>query len=217
MGGDEIRGRAAVLPHAALYVALAFWTAWCGGNGHAATGPSASSAPSPGSASRAAPGALRQTAGPGATASPSLRVKGAYTFRLEVDSGRTCGWPVTSFFWPVHVEVTSYVQGTTVGSIVFPPTPSAPKKWTINASATSTRLIPAQGSPGPAAATYHVVVDGGRWEAGGPTRAHDGRGEITSGTASGARLTLMLPGSDKRWECQSDAKWSLLTRWTDRD
>ena len=52
----------------------------------------------------------------------------------------------------------------------------------------------------PAGGAYDVVVDGGRWEAGGLIRARDGKGQITSGTASGARQILTLRGSDKRWE-----------------
>ncbi len=150
-----------------------------------------------------------------AGASPVLSVSGAYTFRLEADS---CGWPVTTFYWPVTVKVTSNVQGTTAGSVVFPPIQvTTANMWDISVGPTGTQLVPGQGSPGPAAAAYDLVVDGGLWEAGGPTRAHDGRGEITDGTATGARLTLVLLGSEKRWECSSDARWSLLTRWVDKD
>ncbi len=190
MGGGEIRRRAAVLRHAASYFALVVWTAGCNGGASPVT----------------------------PSSSPSLPVRGAYTFWLEADPGGTCGWPMTRFPWPVAVEVTSYAQGTTVGRMVFPATPSAPSNsWSIHASPTGTRLVPGQESPGPAAAAYDVVVDGGRWEAGGPMRARDGRGEITNGTASGARLILVLPGSDRRWECRSDARWSLLVRYVDRD
>ena len=163
--------------------------------------------------------ALFQISQQGTTnASPGLSLKGAYTFSIEVDPGGACRWPVTRFLWPVSVEIASHAQGTTVGLIVFPPTPSAASnKWSISASPASTQLTPGQGSPGPAAAAYDVVVEGGRWEAGSPTRARDGRGEISSGTASGARLILVLPGSDKRWECRADAKWSLLVRYVDQD
>ena len=149
---------------------------------------------------------------------PGLSIKGACTFRIEADPGGTCGWPLTTFNWPVTIDVTLRARGTTVGWIVFPSTSSAPSnKGGISASLTSTQLTPGQGSPGPAAAAYNVVADGGRWEAAGPTRSRDGRGEISSGTAIGARLILVLPGSDKRWECRSDAKWSLLVRYVDRD
>lgn len=160
--------------------------------------------------------ALHQITQDGTTAQPWARVYGAYTFYLEADP--TCGWPVTTFLWPVSVDVTSYVEGTTVGAVVFPPTPAAQSnRWSLHASPTGTQLVPAPDSPGAAAAAYSVVVDGGRWEAGGPTRSHDGRGEISSGTATGTKLTLVLPGSDQRWECRADAKWRMIARWVDWD
>lgn len=151
-------------------------------------------------------------------ASTSLRMRGAYTFVMEVDPDGTCGWPVTTFYWPVSIKITSYVQGTALGSIVFPSASiSSSNTWSISAGPTRTKLVPRQESPGTAGGAYDVVVDGGLWEAGGLTRARDGRGEITSGTASGARQILTLRGSDKRWECRSDAKWSLHTRHVDLD
>jgi hypothetical protein len=151
-------------------------------------------------------------------ASTGLHIRGAYTFVMQVDPDGACGWPVTTFYWPVSIKVTSYVQGTALGSIVFPPTSVSPSNtWSISAGPTRTQLVPRQESPGPAGGAYDVMVDGGRWEAGGLIRARDGRGQITSGTASGARQILTLRGSDKRWECRSDAKWSLLIRHVDLD
>lgn len=147
-----------------------------------------------------------------------LTLQGAYTFKMEVDPDGACGWPVTTFYWPVNIKVTSYEQGTTLGSIVFPTTSaSASNTWSISAGPTWTELEPRQESPGPAGGAYDVVVDGGRWEAGGFTRSRGGRGEITSGTASGAKQILTLRNSGKQWECQSDVKWSLLIRFVDRD
>jgi hypothetical protein len=150
--------------------------------------------------------------------STRLTLRGAYTFVMQVDPDGACGWPVTTFYWPVSAKVTSYEQGTALGSIVFPPTPvSSSNTWSISAGPTRTQLVPRQESPGPAGGAYDVVVDGGRWEAAGLIRARDGRGQITSSTASGARQILTLRGSDKRWECRSDAKWSLLIRHVDLD
>ncbi len=147
-----------------------------------------------------------------------LAIRGTYTFEMRADPGGTCGWPVTTFIWPVSIQVASYLQGTTVGTIVFPPTPANPSNtWSLYASPARTQLIPGQGSPGTAAAAYNLVVDGGHWEAGGPTRAPDGRGQITNGTATGARLVLRLPGSEHQWQCSSDVMWSLLIRWADPD
>lgn len=201
MNGEDVRGQAAALRRAALCVALLVCTASWGCNGD---GP-------------VTPGNGSGDASPGTPSAVAPTVKGAYTFWLEADPDGRCGWPITRFFWPVSVEVSSYAQGATVGSIVFPPAPAAPSRWALHAGPAGTQLVPPTASPGPAAAAYDLVVDGGRWEASGPTRAPDGRGELKSGTASGARLTLVLPGSDKRWECRADARWSLLTRWTDRD
>ena len=152
------------------------------------------------------------------TASTWLPIRGAYTFVMEVDPDGLCGWPVTTFYWPVAIDVSSYAQGTTLGSIVFPTTSASPSNtWSFSAGPTRTELVPRQESPGPAGGEYNVVVDGGRWEAGGLTGGHDGKGEITNGTARGAKQILTLRGSDKRWECQSDAKWSLLIRYVDKD
>ncbi len=148
--------------------------------------------------------------------STRLSLRGAYTFVMQVDPDGACGWPVTTFYWPVAIRVTSHEGGTALGSVVFPSASvSSSNTWSISAGPTRTQLVPRQESPGPAGGAYDVVVDGGRWEAGGLTRARDGRGEITSGTASGARQILTLRGSDKRWECQSDAKWSLIPRHVD--
>ncbi len=151
-------------------------------------------------------------------ASTWLRIRGAYTLAMQVDLDGACGWPVTTFYWPVAIQVTSYVQGSTFGSIIFPPTPVYPSNtWSISTGPTQTRLVPGQDGPGPAGGAYDVVVDGGRWEAGGLVRAPGGKGQITNGTASGARLVLTMRGSDQRWECQSDVKWSLLVRYVDLD
>ena len=60
-------------------------------------------------------------------------------------------------------------------------------------------------------------MGGGGWEAGGLILAYDDREQITSGPASGAKQILTPRGSDKRWECRSDAKWSLLIRYVDQD
>lgn len=148
-------------------------------------------------------------------ASP-VELRGTYTFEMRVDADGTCGWPVKTFLWPVSIDRPSSVTSNV--RIVFPPTPAAPRnEWTIRASVTGTELVPAQGSPGRAAAAYDLVASGGNWQAGPATRGHDGRSEITSGTASGAKFTLVLPGSDRRWECGSDATWSLLTRHVDLD
>lgn len=152
------------------------------------------------------------------TASTWLPIRGTYTFVMVVDPDGTCGWPVTTFYWPVTIEVTSYVEGTTLGSIVFPTTQASPSNtWSISASPTRTELVPRQESPGPAGGEYDVVVDGGHWEAGGLIRGHDGKGEITNGTASDAKQILTLRDSDKHWECQADVKWSLLIRYVDKD
>jgi hypothetical protein len=62
-----------------------------------------------------------------------------------------------------------------------------------------------------------VIVEGGRWEAGGPTRAPYNRGEITNGTAIGARQLLTISTSGQRWECRANAKWTLLVRYVDND
>jgi len=186
---------AAVLARVALSVVLVVWIAGCSGQADTIVVHQVSQA-----------------------ASTWLPIRGAYTFVMQVDPDGACGWPVTTFYWPVAIQVTSYVQGTALGSIVFPPTPVSPSNtWSISAGPTRTQLVPRQESPGPAGGAYDVVVDGGRWEAGGLIRARDGRGQITSGTASGARQILTLRGSDKRWECRSDAKWSLLIRHVDLD
>jgi hypothetical protein len=89
--------------------------------------------------------------------------------------------------------------------------------WELTANLTQTILVPTQDSPGPAGGEYDVFVEGGHWEAGGFTPAHDGRGEITSGTASDTKQLLIQRDSDKSWECQSDVKWSLLARYVDQD
>jgi len=186
---------AAVLWRVALSVVLVVWIAGCSGQADTIVVHQVSQA-----------------------ASTGLPIRGTYTFVMQVDPDGACGWPVTTFYWPVSIKVTSDVQGTALGSIVFPPTPVSPSNtWSISAGPTRTQLVPRQESPGPAGGAYDVVVDGGRWEAGGLIRARDGRGEITSGTASGARQILTLRGSDKRWECRSDAKWSLLIRHVDLD
>jgi hypothetical protein len=146
----------------------------------------------------------------------ALVVKGLYTFNIQV--APACGWPLTAFAWPVLVEVASYVDGTTVGWVLFPPTSDRPSaRWSIYASPIRTELVPAEGSPGPVVAAYDVVLEGGRWEAGGPTPGFDGRGQVTGGIATGARQTLKRPGSDRLWECRSDATWSLLVRSLDPD
>ncbi len=195
MGGRQIRGRAAVLRHAASCIALVVGAAGCNGEAQV--------------------GAVRQSGQAGST---SLALRGAYTFAMQVDPDGTCGWPVTTLVWPVSIRVTSLAQGAMTGLIVFPPTASAPlNAWTISAGPAGTTLLPVQGSPGAAAAAYDLVVDGGSWEAGAPTRARDGRAEVTDGIASGARLILVLPGSDERRECRSEAKWSLVTRYVDPD
>lgn len=192
MDGERgIRGHAAALRRAAALLTVVAGVAGCNGQ-----------------ASTAAP--------PAAAASPPLR--GAYTFSLDVDPGGTCGWPMTRFLWPVAVEVAAYADGTTSGSVVFPPAPPSPSsRWSVHAGPAGTQLVPGRGSPGGAAAAYDLVVDGGRWEAGAPTRARDGRGEIASGSASGATLFLSLPGSATRWECRSHVTWRLLTRYVDAD
>ena len=59
-------------------------------------------------------------------ASTGLTLRGAYTFVMQVDPDGGCGWPVTTFFWPVGIEVTSYVRDTALGSSVFLPTPVSP-------------------------------------------------------------------------------------------
>jgi len=147
-----------------------------------------------------------------------LPIRGAYIFALRVDPGGACAWPETTFYWPVVIEVTSYEQGTTLGSIVFPATAlSSSNTWSITASPIQAQLEPRPDSPGPVWGPYDLVVDGGRWEAEGIIHAHDGRGEIASGTAVGAKQILTLRDSDKRWECQSDLKWSLLVRYGDED
>lgn len=143
-------------------------------------------------------------------------VQGLYTFTIQV--APACGWPLTAFAWPVLVDVTSYRDGTTVGSMLFPPTSGrSSARWRIDASPARTELAPADGSPGPVIAAYDVVLEGGRWEAAGPTRGSDGRGQVSGGIAIGARQTLKLPGSDTLWVCGSDAKWSLLIRHLDPD
>jgi len=151
-------------------------------------------------------------------ASTRLPLRGAYTFVMQVDPDGACGWPETTFYWPVAIEVTSYMSDTVVGSIVFPHTEvPASNTWSISAGPTLTQLVPGQEGPGPAGGAYDVVVDGGTWEAGGLISAHDGKGEVRSGTASGARLILTLRGSDQRWKCQSDVIWSLIIRYVDQD
>jgi len=158
------------------------------------------------------------TATPTATATPWLLIRGAYTFTMEADPSGVCGWPVTTFYWPVSVQATSYTQGVMVGWVVFPPLQAArPNTWSIYASSTRTELIPGDETPGPAGGPYDVVVVGGSWEAGGPTRAPDGRGQITDGTASGSLQILTLRGSNQHWECRSDAKWNLIVRYADAD
>jgi hypothetical protein len=147
-----------------------------------------------------------------------LPIRGAYTFVLQVDLDGACGWPVTKFYWPVTVNVTSYIRGTTLGSIVFPTTPgSSSSRWDFSASPTRTQLVPRQDSPGPAGGLYEMVVEGGRWKADGVFRAREGRGEIPDGTANGVKQILTLRSSGRQWECQSDAKWSLLIRYVDPD
>ncbi len=183
----------AVLRRLAAYVGIVAFIAVCGGKG----------SPVP-------PSIAQQ-----GTSQP-LTVKGLYTFSIHV--APACGWPLTAFAWPVLVEVASYRDGTTVGWVMFPPTSNRPSaRWSIYASPTRTGLVPVEGSPGPVIAAYDVVLEGGRWEAGGPTRGFDGRGQVTGGTATGARQTLKMPGSDKLWVCGSDATWSLLVRPMDPD
>jgi len=152
------------------------------------------------------------------SAATELRLRGAYTFVLEVDPDGTCGWPETKFYVPVYVKETSYSGDTTTGSIRFPATSASPSNtWSISISSTKTELVPGQQSSGLAGGAYKVEVDGGSWIAGGLSQAPDGRGEIKGGTASGALQTLTLRDSDKRWECQSEAKWSLIIKYTDKD
>ncbi len=151
-------------------------------------------------------------------AAARLTLHGAYVFVMEVDPDGKCEWPVAKFYWPVLIKDISYEGGTAFGSIVFPPLQvTQSNTWSISASPTRTQLVPRPESPGPADGAYDVVVDGGSWEAGGLIRARDGRGQITSGTASGARLILLQRSSGRRWECRLDAKWSLLIRFVDRD
>jgi hypothetical protein len=50
------------------------------------------------------------------------------------------------------------------------------------------------------------VVDLESWVAGGLSKAHDGRGEITGGKASGPKQRLTLRDSVKRWGCKLNAK-----------
>ncbi len=151
-------------------------------------------------------------------ASTRLPFRGAYTFVMEVDPDGSCGWPVTTFYWLVFIEITSFVQDTARGSIVFPQTPVSPSSmWSISSSLTKTELVPSQDGPGPAGGEYNLVVEGGNWEAGGFVHTHDGREQITDGTASGVTQILTLRNSDKRWDCQSDVRWSLLIRYGDED
>ena len=151
-------------------------------------------------------------------ASTWLRLRGAYTFVMQVDPEGECGWPVTTFYWPVAIKVSSSERGTILGSIVFPRALDSPSNtWSFSTGSSGTQLVPSEDGPGPAGGAYDVVVEEGRWEAGGLVRARDGRGQITSGTASGVKQILTLRDTGKRWECRSDVKWSLLTRYVDRD
>lgn len=78
-------------------------------------------------------------------------------------------------------------------------------------------IDPRAGKSRPRRRGVDLVVDGGRWEGPLPTRALGGRPEIRNGTATGPRLILALSGSDRRFECRSDARWSLLVRFVDPD
>jgi len=151
-------------------------------------------------------------------ASTWFPLRGAYTFMMEVDPDGACGWPVTKFYWPVSIKVTSYEQGITLGSIVFPSiTADGTNTWSISAGPTQTELVPGKDSPGPAGGEYDIAVDGGHWKAGGLSRGPDGKGQILSGTASGAKLMLTLRDTNEQWACQSDVKWSLIVRYVDKD
>jgi hypothetical protein len=190
-GGPVAKLTAAPLLRAVFSVALAIGIAACGGEAAAIA-----------QASQATP--------------TRVPLRGTYTFVLQVD--RACGWPATKFLWPVTVRVTSHAGETALGSIVFPTaSPRLSNTWSVSAGPARTRLVPGQNGPGPAGGVYDVLVEGGRWEAGGPTRGRAGKGQITNGTARGARLTLTVRGTTKRWECRSDAQWSLLPRWVDSD
>jgi hypothetical protein len=71
-----------------------------------------------------------------------LRLRGAYTFVLEVDPDGTCEWPVTKFYWLLMIKVSSYTGGTTLGSIVFPATQDSPSNtWSISAILIQTKLV----------------------------------------------------------------------------
>jgi hypothetical protein len=152
------------------------------------------------------------------SAATKLHLRGAYTFMLEVDPDGRCGWPETRFYVPVYVKETSFTGDTATGLIKFPAVAATPSNtWSISIYSTKIELVPGPQSSGLAGGAYKVVVDGGSWTAGALSQAPDGRGEIKGGTASGAMQTLTLHDSDERWVCQSEAKWSLIIRYTDED
>lgn len=144
-----------------------------------------------------------------------FEIKGNYTFRLfNMPPG--CGWPVNIFNWPVVVEVSSYLNGNTTGTIVFPPYPPAfqpvTPRWDIWAGPGGTRLSVTRG-PG-FNGFYYVSIDGVPL-AGAPMRASDSRGEILDGEVRGS-LILILYNSrwliDKIWDDCGSANWSLRIR-----
>jgi hypothetical protein len=152
------------------------------------------------------------------SAATKLHLRGAYTFMLEVDPDGTCGWPETKFYVPVYVKETSFTGDSATGSIKFPAVSATPSNtWSISICSTKIELVPGPQSSGLAGGAYKVEVDGGSWTAGTLSQAPDGRGEIKGGRVSGAIQTLTQRNSDKHWECQSEANWNLIIRYTDED
>ena len=159
------------------------------------------------------------------SSSQGLEVKGNYTFELRPLGGclsppSILSWPVTSLTWPVTVQVSSYSNGSTVGTILFPAYPvsftTSQDRWDLRTGPTGTRLSNVYGTS--FSGSYTVGMSGDLM-AGAPTRATDGRGEILTGQYSlGSSGSFLLYRWDSQynivgvWEHCGGATWLLRTR-----
>ncbi len=147
-----------------------------------------------------------------------LEVKGNYTFGLNITS--ICGWPVRSFSWPVVVQVLSYLNGNTTGTLIFPPYPSVftntQPKWDIQQIGPFGTSIAINDGPG-FNGNYSVGISGVA-TSDVPIRATDGRGEILTGDFKPGFFGLDLWNSQyqiiNEWSCGNLAMvtWSMRIR-----
>lgn len=142
-----------------------------------------------------------------------LEVKGNYTFEMRPYPG--CSWPVSVFTWPVTVQVSSYSNGNTTGTLIFPSLPSvfwsslySPQpKWDIQRAGPLGTIIAPDGI-GPGFNGYYAVDMSGYVSAGPPTRASDGRGEILTGEFSlGTGGSFHLSQWNSQWQ-EIDTGWT---------